>query len=131
MRWVISFLVLVAVVVGALWYGEIGPFGSDAEQQATGRPDTEAPAPGLDSSVVVTAAEVMVSSPRERVRSIGTGRALRSVEVTTDVAGIIEQVHFQPNERVEAGAPLLTLERAAEEITLSSAEADFESQRAA
>lgn len=133
MRWVIALLVLAALGAGAFWYFGMGQSGFDTAQTATGPTEGTEPAtesPGWDSSVVVTTADVIVSSPRDRVRSIGTGRALRSVEVTTDVAGIIEEIHFHANALIEARAPLLTLERDAQEIALRSAQADFENLQA-
>ena len=121
MRWIVALWTLAAAFGGAMLIASAQAQSPSAEADAR---------PGLDNRVVVTAATVTVSSPRDRVRSIGTGRALRAVEVTTEVAGTIEQVHFQANEAIEAGAPLVTLERAAEQIALRSAQADFETQRA-
>ena len=81
-------------------------------------------------AIIVTAADVRLTAPRDRITSIGTGKAIRSVDVTADVAGTIETVHVAPNTSVDAGAPLVTLERQSEEILLGSAKAELEKQQA-
>ena len=81
-------------------------------------------------AIIVTAADVRLTAPRDRITSIGTGKAIRSVDVTADVAGTIETVHVAPNTSVDAGAPLVTLERQSQEILLGSAKAELEKQQA-
>lgn len=85
---------------------------------------------GVGPAIIVTAANVRLTAPRDRITSIGTGKAIRSVDVTADVAGTIETVHVAPNTSVDAGAPLVTLERQSEEILLGSAKAELEKQQA-
>jgi membrane fusion protein (multidrug efflux system) len=77
------------------------------------------PAPG-----VVTA-----PATRERVErtvsAVGTGRALRSVEIATLAGGRVVEVGFDGGEAVEAGAVLLRLEEAEEQASLAEAEAEL------
>ncbi|WP_421725208.1 efflux RND transporter periplasmic adaptor subunit [Bauldia sp.] len=82
-------------------------------------------------AIAVTTAIVEVTPPRTRIQSIGTGKAIRSVVVTADVAGTVDEVHVAPNTTVEAGAPIVTLDRKAQEIALASATAEMEKQNAA
>ena len=64
------------------------------------------------------------------MQAIGTGQAARSVVVTAPVAGVVETVHFGSGDAVEAGAPLVTLEREAEAIALERAGAQLDAARA-
>ncbi|MES0811702.1 efflux RND transporter periplasmic adaptor subunit [Roseibium sp. SCPC15] len=83
------------------------------------------------NAVFVTVEDVQLTPPRSRIQSIGTGKAVRSIHVTADVAGTVEKIHVQPNTDVNAGDPIVTLERKTQEILLGSAKAEFEKQNAA
>ncbi|MES0880892.1 efflux RND transporter periplasmic adaptor subunit [Roseibium sp. SCP14] len=83
------------------------------------------------NAVFVTVEDVRLTPPRSRIQSIGTGKAVRSIHVTADVAGTVEKIHVQPNTDVKAGDPIVTLERKTQEILLGSAKAEFEKQNAA
>lgn len=97
--------------------GQDGPDG-DAEKFPT-------------NAIFVTVEDVQLTPPRSRIQSIGTGKAVRSIHVTADVAGTVEKIHVQPNTDVNAGDPIVTLERKTQEILLGSAKAEFEKQNAA
>ncbi|MCP4385671.1 MAG: efflux RND transporter periplasmic adaptor subunit [Hyphomicrobiales bacterium] len=118
MGWRISFAAIGSVVVGMVVWSLAG-YGPEAAAQRA------APA------IAVTTAAVEVTPPRTRLQSIGTGKAIRSVVVTADVAGTVEAVHVEPNITVEAGAPIVTLERKSQEIALAGATAELNRQEAA
>ncbi|WP_420332941.1 efflux RND transporter periplasmic adaptor subunit [Roseibium sp.] len=82
------------------------------------------------NAIVVTTADVAFTPPRSRIQSIGTGKAIRLIHVTADVAGTVEKIHVQPNTDVSAGDPIVTLERKTQEIILDSAKAELEQQSA-
>lgn len=82
------------------------------------------------NAIVVTTADVAFTPPRSRIQSIGTGKAIRLIHVTADVAGTVEKIHVQPNTDVKAGDPIVTLERKTQEIILDSAKAELEQQSA-
>lgn len=84
-----------------------------------------------DNAILVTAETVQVSAPVSNVQSIGTGKAIRSIIVTADVAGTVAEIHAQPNAEVAANDPIVTLVRKTQEILLDSANAEFDKQKAA
>lgn len=100
-----------------------GPATADAEKRQAARG-------GHFRESIVTAALVSDEVLVDHVRAIGTGRARQSVMVAASIGGLVDAVHFRPNTMIEAGDPLVTLERAAEAITLERAEAEFEQARA-
>lgn len=124
MHWRTNLAVLAIVISGMLVLGLSG-FGRDAVAQPGGGGGR------AGAAIAVTTATVEVTPPRTRIQSIGTGRAIRSVVVTADVAGTVEAVHVQPNTTVDAGAPIVTLERKTQEIALASANAELDRQNAA
>lgn len=82
------------------------------------------------NTVFVTTDKVRLTAPRSRIQSIGTGKAIRSIEVTADVAGTVEKIHVKPNTDVAAGDPIVTLERKTQGILLGSAKAELDKQSA-
>ncbi|MCV0425600.1 MAG: efflux RND transporter periplasmic adaptor subunit [Roseibium sp.] len=133
-------LALILALAGAfalgIWVSSSGLIGSDSKQarisalSETGQ-QGDAPEEAFPTNAVfVTTADVALTPPRSRIQSIGTGKAVRSVHVTADVAGTVESIHVQPNTDVRAGDPIVTLERETQEILLGSAKAEFEKQNA-
>src|SRR5262245_6461057 len=59
----------------------------------------------------------------EQLTSIGTLISSHGVDVTSQVAGIVTQVHAESGSEVERGAPLVQLDIAVEEADLASAKA--------
>lgn len=82
-------------------------------------------------ATVITTSSVRVEPFVDRIHAVGTGRAGESVTVATSVAGRVATVHFVSNGLVEAGDPLVTLERDAEAIAVTRAEAQFAQANAA
>ena len=134
MNWVLAVIAIVALAIGGVWYVAPEKLGLSEPQQAA-RQESEGGGEGrrgrrIVTDVAVTTTTVTLSPPRTFVRSIGTGKAARAVSVTAEVAGMVEAVHFAPNASVEKGAQLISLEREAQEITLRSAQANYEQQQA-
>lgn len=131
-----SILALACAFALGIWVSSSDLFFSasnSSEQVSAVRPQDRETSqePGFpDNAVVVTTTEVAFTPPRSRIQSIGTGKAIRLIHVTADVAGTVEQIHVQPNTDVSAGDPIVTLERKTQEILLDSARAELEQQTA-
>lgn len=131
-----SILALACAFALGIWVSYSGLFfsasNSSEQVSAVRTQDQEASQePGFpDNAVVVTTTEVAFTPPRSRIQSIGTGKAIRLIHVTADVAGTVEQIHVQPNTHVSAGDPIVTLERKTQDILLDSARAELEQQTA-
>ncbi|MFN3953269.1 MAG: efflux RND transporter periplasmic adaptor subunit [Pararhodobacter sp.] len=70
----------------------------------------------------VVTAPVVLAELNDRVAAIGTGEALRSVELLPEVSGRVAELHVASGEHVEAGALIARLDDAAERIALDRAE---------
>ncbi|WP_434051224.1 MAG: efflux RND transporter periplasmic adaptor subunit [Roseibium sp.] len=131
-----SIVALLCAFALGIWIASSGLF--PAAEDRAGQQDqaettesgnsTEQTFPG--NAIVVTTADVAFTPPRSRIQSIGTGKAIRLIHVTADVAGTVEKIHVQPNTDVSAGDPIVTLERKTQEIILDSAKAELEQQSA-
>jgi RND family efflux transporter MFP subunit len=73
--------------------------------------------------------EVTVTPFSEVLTAIGTSRALRSIVVTSDVAGEIAESHLEANRLVSAGDLLVRLTSDLEEIEVTIAETELASAR--
>jgi len=76
---------------------------------------------GTASSRVV-ATKVEIQTIGDRVAAIGSGRAVRSLTISADVAGFIEEIRFTPGQTVKAGDPLVKLRSEAEEFAVKVAQ---------
>lgn len=65
----------------------------------------------------------------EALTAIGTGRAVQSLVLSSDVSGNIIAINIKPGETVAEGAPLIVLEKREQEIALARARADYEIAR--
>jgi len=73
-------------------------------------------------STRVVLAKVQVQTIGDRVAAVGTGRAIRSLTTSSEVAGVIQEVMFKPGEQVKAGQPLLKLKSEAEDLAVKIAQ---------
>ena len=64
-----------------------------------------------------------------RLPAIGSLTAALGVELTAEVSGTVEQLHFHSGQRVEAGQPLLSMNTAVEQASLKTAQAQAELAR--
>jgi len=67
----------------------------------------------------------------DRVEALGTTRANETVRVTANVTEKVAAIHFDDGQQIEAGALLVTLEKAEEEADLKAAEAILAERRLA
>ncbi len=74
--------------------------------------------------VSVVAAEPITWRPN--IETIGSARAVHGVELAVEVPGLVTEVLFTANERVEAGHPLLQLDDVVEQADLAAAQAALE-----
>lgn len=68
--------------------------------------------------VTVSSGEAVVESWQPRIEAVGSLSAVRGVDVPTEVAGTVAEIHFQSGDEVETGALLLQLDDAIERAEL-------------
>jgi membrane fusion protein (multidrug efflux system) len=76
-----------------------------------------------DGVVQVEAAKVLAAPLSEQVTAVGTLLSNESVTVSSEIAGRLEEIHFQEGRPVEKGAPLFTLDDSVYRAQLADAEA--------
>ncbi|GAB4150377.1 MAG: efflux RND transporter periplasmic adaptor subunit [Sphingomonadales bacterium] len=59
--------------------------------------------------ITVASTQAAVEPWQGRIEAIGTVVAVNGVDVSSEVAGIVEEIHFSSGQEVEAGAPLLRI----------------------
>ncbi|MCW5772317.1 MAG: efflux RND transporter periplasmic adaptor subunit [Rhodospirillaceae bacterium] len=118
--------VLLALAAGAVWYVWLrGPAGTGTGQERTAKPGERDGAQSrrrgraVNRVVVV---KVSMETVGDRVAAVGTGRALRSLTLSAEVAGVIEALLFKSGEPVKAGQALVKLKSEAEEIAVKLAQ---------
>ena len=89
-----------------------------------GRKGAEAPRQ-TTAAVPVTTQVVASSAWNDTLQANGTARARESVVVTAKVSEIIDKVHFESGQQVNAGTPLVTLRGDAQQAALAQAQATF------
>lgn len=78
-------------------------------------------------AVATTQAEMQTWQPQ--LKAVGTVRALRGVDVTTEVAGLVQHIDFQSGEQVHKGQTLVQLDAEADKAQLRSLQATAELAR--
>lgn len=113
-------LAAVFVVLGGVfgWKAFVGM--KTAEYMATMKPP----------AAVVSSAVVTPQLWRSELTSVGTLRAVQSVDLTTEVAGTVRQILFDSGTEVAQGTPLVRLDITAEEARLKSLMAEVALARA-
>ncbi|SDJ24446.1 efflux RND transporter periplasmic adaptor subunit [Mesorhizobium muleiense] len=111
-RFIIAFILLVVVCGGIVGFNL---FRDNAMQEffATMKP------PAATVSTMI----VKPKGWTPGVEAIGTVRAVRGVDLTVETAGIVKDILFQANQKVEANAGLLQLDDAAERADLDATKA--------
>lgn len=79
---------------------------------------------------VVSSAVVRQQVWRSELTSVGTLRAVQSVDLATEVAGTVRQILFESGTEVQAGTPLVKLDTTAEDARLKSLMAEVALARA-
>jgi membrane fusion protein (multidrug efflux system) len=111
-RFIIAFVLLVLVCGGIVGFNI---FRDNAIKQyfATMKP----PAATVSTTVV----KPLEWTPG--IEAIGTVSAVRGVDLTVETAGIVKEIRFQANQKVEAGAVLVQLDDAVERADLDAQKA--------
>lgn len=81
------------------------------------------PAPTPEGPLHVDTVPLAMAGFSDRVRAVGTTRAIRAVSLTPRVTGRVAEVVFVPGSAVEEGALLLQLDDRAEQAEMKAAEA--------
>lgn len=79
--------------------------------------------------VAVHFAQAQTDSWQSALTSVGTVTSVRGVIVRAEVAGVVEQIAFEPGGRIGKGAVLVRLEQSVEAANLKQAEADLDLAR--
>lgn len=96
------------------------------EEQASEEAAPQVGGPGGRGGSTTVVLEPLALAPYEDVlRAIGSGVALRSVDVTSSVSGAVVEVAILPNTEVAAGDVLLRLDARIETLNLQIAEAEL------
>lgn len=103
-------IVVIALIGGGLWYWRMHKL-SDAGGWAGGGP--------LD----VVAMTVESADAPVGLEALGEVRAVRQVTLSTEVAGRVSAIAFEPGQRIEAGTVLVQLDDAPEQADLIAARA--------
>lgn len=123
---------LVGLVVGI---GGMGFYA--ATKSGTAAPDTSARVSGPGQSAganrsgrrgyapAVTVAIAETANVEKRIDVIGEARALRSVTITSEVTGLVDEVIIAPGRRVAQDDVLMRIESAEQEIAYRRAKAQF------
>ncbi len=78
---------------------------------------------------VVSAVKAESLPWQPRIRAVGSIRAVRGVDVTTEVPGLVESVHFKSGDAVKAGALLVRLNTDADRAQMQALQAGAELAR--
>ncbi len=74
-------------------------------------------------AVVVTAMKAVPQSWQPQLNAVGSLRAVRGVDVTTEIAGLVREIHFKSGDEVKAGALLVQLNADADIAQLAALKA--------
>jgi membrane fusion protein (multidrug efflux system) len=80
--------------------------------------------------VAVSATKVETSTWNPEIRAIGTLAAIQGVDVSSQVAGVVQTIDFTANQRVKQGDLLVQIDDSVERADLMSAQAAIERDRA-
>lgn len=72
----------------------------------------------------VSTIEAQLQEWNSRIEAVGTLRAVRGVDISSEVAGLVEAVHFESGDQVQAGSLLVKLRADDELAALDSLQAD-------
>ncbi len=114
---------IVALLLG-LVFGSI--FGWKAWQQSQMAARMAAAGP---MAVTVSSTVALTERWPQMVTTVGSLRAVQGVEVSAEVAGVVDTISFESGGQVKAGAVLLKLDGTAERAELRSLEAQLELAR--
>lgn len=76
--------------------------------------------------VTVSTTKAVYTTWQNELKSVGSMRAIKGVDVTTELAGIVQTIYFKPGDDVEEGDLLVQLNSSNEIATLRSLQAQTE-----
>ena len=76
--------------------------------------------------VTVSVVEAEPVTWRPGIEAIGTARAAQGVDLASETSGIVKEILFDANAKVEAGQPLVQLDDAVEAADLAAAQSELE-----
>jgi membrane fusion protein (multidrug efflux system) len=76
--------------------------------------------------VTVSTVEVEPITWTPGLEAIGTAAAVRGVDLGVESGGIVQEIHFNANDRVEAGEPLVQIDDRIEEANVAAAQASLD-----
>lgn len=115
----IKAFVIVAVLL-SLVFGSIFGFKAWQQQQVADMMAAAGP-----RSVTVSSTLAEVEQWALQVNTVGSLRAIQGIEVSAEVAGVVETINFESGGQIKAGANLLQLDATAELAELRSLEAQL------
>jgi membrane fusion protein, multidrug efflux system len=115
---------VIMLVIAGLLFGGIFGYKAFVARQTQKSMSAKGPPP---VTVSTTRAEMQQWQPQ--LTAVGTVRALRGVDVTTEVAGLVEDIDFQSGEDVKEGQILVKLDISEDEAQLRSLQASAELAR--
>jgi len=83
----------------------------------------EAPGGVADGAITVTTMTVAAQPWNDTISALGTVHARESITVMAKVSEVVQQVHFESGDKVDAGAKLVTLSDRQQQAALAAAEA--------
>lgn len=86
----------------------------------------EPPPPFAFPPEAITSAIVVKENWEQKVSAVANIRAVNGVQVSTEIPGILTQIHFKSGQWVEKGAPLIELDTSTEKADLEAALASAE-----
>jgi membrane fusion protein, multidrug efflux system len=115
-------MVLMLLVVGAVFAAIFGYrifMGTMMRKMMAGKAPAE----------VVSAVQVQMASWQPRIKSVGSIRAVRGVNITTEAPGIIKEIFFNSGDEVKAGQVLIALNADTDAAQLRSLKVEAELAR--
>ncbi|MEO1014217.1 MAG: efflux RND transporter periplasmic adaptor subunit [Pseudomonadota bacterium] len=114
-----------AAMIGAAQFIARSP--TDVTAAKGGQPGRQGPTSGRGPArtPAVAFAQIEPAAIGVRLSSIGVARSIRSVDITSEVAGIVVDVRFTPGQAVKAGDVLLRLDDREQRIALERAKAQY------
>lgn len=114
-RWIASLLLLLSAAGLAYWFiGIKAAARAQAQEAAAQQPQPQA---------LVAAAPARTSSYARTTTAIGTVRAVRTVQLRSELPGLVSEVNLPSGAIVEAGSLLVALDTAVESAELKAAQA--------
>ncbi len=111
----------IGVIAGAIATGVVLSLSSEGD--GAGGPADGARRGGYVP--VVSMAKAEASALARRIEVIGEARALKSVAITSEVTGLVEQVNIAPGKRLSEGDVMVQVDDDQQQIMLTRARAEF------